>query len=197
MKLYHRRRLPHYHPIGETFFITFRLKNSLSPKLIQQLQERYELDTMLGQKRYFKAFDEALHRSTNNTIQLDHPPLAQIIQKKLFQYDGTLYELIAFTIMSNHVHLLFSTATQLVDGLPSKNYKNLSEIMRLIKGGTAFQINRWLERKGGLWLHESYDHYVRDERSFENVVAYILNNPVKSGLVEDWRDYPFTYVKSA
>ncbi|MFQ5639421.1 MAG: hypothetical protein ACE5IR_15660, partial [bacterium] len=49
--------------------------------------------------------------------------------------------------------------------------------------------NKLLHREGQFWYHENYDHYIRDEREFRNVNHYILNNPVKAGLVEDYRDW--------
>ena len=44
--------------------------------------------------------------------------------------------------------------------------------------------------RGKLWQPRSYDHLVRDEESLLKIAEYILNNPVRKGLVEhpeDWR----------
>ena len=43
------------------------------------------------------------------------------------------------------------------------------------------------------WHNESYDHYVRGEKELARIVEYILNNPVKAGLVEDWQEWRFNY----
>ena len=59
----------------------------------------------------------------------------------------------------------------------------------------AVYANRALERSGKFWQKESFDHYVRDKKEFWRILNYILNNPVKAGLVEKWEDYPFTYLK--
>ena len=48
-------------------------------------------------------------------------------------------------------------------------------------------------KDGAFWHHESYDHYVRDEE-LNRIIQYIVNNPVKAGMVEDWRDWKFTYL---
>jgi putative transposase len=102
--------------------------------------------------------------------------------------------------MSNHVHLLIDLYVQIED-IPSsieiteKNYKPLYDIVKLIKGGSAFEINKVLKRKGKFWQVEYYDHYVRDKREFLNIIYYIANNPVKAGIVKNWKDYQFTYVK--
>ncbi len=66
--------------------------------------------------------------------------------------------------------------------------------MRLLKGKSGALCNRILRRRGSFWQHESYDHVVRDEREYERILAYIVNNPVKAGLVEDWREWPYMFV---
>jgi REP element-mobilizing transposase RayT len=89
------------------------------------------------------------------------------------------YLLHAYVIMPNHVHLLITPR------LP------LSRIMRGIKGVSARDANRILERRGkAFWQDESYDHWVRDEEEFGKIRFYIEHNPVSAGLVkrpEDWK----------
>jgi putative DNA methylase len=59
----------------------------------------------------------------------------------------------------------------------------LSEIMHSLKSYTANKINRFLQRAGQLWQHESYDHWVRDEEELERIILYVAWNPVKANLV--------------
>ena len=65
--------------------------------------------------------------------------------------------------------------------------------MQSLKGYTAFQSNRLLERKGEFWAHESYDHYVRDAEEWNRIMGYVLNNPVKARYLADWRDWKWNY----
>jgi REP element-mobilizing transposase RayT len=44
--------------------------------------------------------------------------------------------------------------------------------------------------KGTLWQTSFYDHGIRGSQDFEATVVYILDNPVKAELVEDWESYP-------
>ncbi len=88
------------------------------------------------------------------------------------------YELGAYAIMSNHVHVLLLPKIS-----PSK-------LLQSLKGATAREANRILGRTGEtFWQAESYDHWVRDERERERIVRYIENNPVKAGLVQRAEDY--------
>jgi hypothetical protein len=81
------------------------------------------------------------------------------------------YALHAYVIMANHAHILISPKVD-----PPK-------IMHSLKGFTAHEANRILGRTGSFWQRESYDHYVRDRKEFDKIVAYIENNPVKAGVV--------------
>lgn len=71
----------------------------------------------------------------------------------------------------------------------------LTDTLKLLKGRTARYCNQELHRTGKFWHHESYDHVVRNQKEYERIVWYILNNPVKAGLVETWKDWKFTFVK--
>ena len=74
-------------------------------------------------------------------------------------------------------------------------YHSLSAIMQAIKGRSAYQVNPLLNRRGTFWQHENYDHVVRDEAKWRRIIMYVLNNPVKAGLVQQWQDWPWSYCK--
>ena len=69
----------------------------------------------------------------------------------------------------------------------------MASIMHSLKGYTSYEANRLLERSGEFWEHESYDHFVRDAKEWERIVAYVLNNPVKGRLVQHWHDWKWSY----
>ena len=94
----------------------------------------------------------------------------ELLSDFLKQKDTVLYELIAFCIMPNHVHLLI------------KPLDNLTRVMQLIMGGSAKLINTKMERKGSFWFADYYDKLIRDDKHFSVVYKYIQNNP--TGLVE-------------
>jgi REP-associated tyrosine transposase len=73
---------------------------------------------------------------------------------------------------------------------------SLAEIMDAVKGASAHRINRILARKGRVWQPESFDHVVRSSESLDAKVSYLLENPVRRGLVEDWTRYPWIWKKA-
>ena len=66
---------------------------------------------------------------------------------------------------------------------------SLAEIMKGIKGASAHTINRKLECRGTVWQEESFDRVLRSSESLDAKIEYVLNNPVRKGLVTDWHDY--------
>jgi len=90
------------------------------------------------------------------------------------------YELHAYVVMPNHIHLLI---TPLVP---------VSKIMRSLKKLTAREGNRILGLTGPFWQDESYDRLVRDETEFERIAHYIESNPVKAGLAPTPEEFPWS-----
>ncbi|MBL7086050.1 MAG: hypothetical protein ISS28_02955, partial [Candidatus Cloacimonetes bacterium] len=42
--------------------------------------------------------------------------------------------------------------------------------------------------------HENYDHYVRNREELNRIIGYILNNPVKAGLVDDYQEWKYSWL---
>ena len=193
----YRRNLPHFAPPKAALFVTFRLHDSLPKATLDQFQaEQMRIATLKQsgkltkeeainlQKRHFAGFDRILDMAEGSHA-LKNPLTAKIVSDILHEMERQGHiRLWCFTIMANHVHILFSLI---------ENGKSLREVMQLMKGRSAFECNKLLEQRGTFWQHESYDHVVR-EGEFERIILYILMNPVKAGLVKDWRDYPWSYV---
>lgn len=75
----------------------------------------------------------------------------------------------------------------------SDEYYSLASIMGSLKGYTAREANALLGRKGQFWQHESYDRAVRDEEECMRIIAYVIENPVKAGLVKEASEWRWTY----
>lgn len=214
IKTEYLRNLPHLQYVGASFFVTFRLKGSLPATVVQQLiadrdraiqilneQSATNLTDELyrEQKRYFARIERTLDACQHGPDWLKRPDISSVVINRIRTADGKAYELLAYCIMPNHVHLVVDTANQL-DGIQLEevvtpdNYQQLYKTVGLIKGGSAFEVNRLLNRKGPFWQSESYDHYVRDAAELKRIINYVLQNPVKAGLVVDWQDWPYSYL---
>src|SRR5258706_485537 len=91
------------------------------------------------------------------------------------------YELGAYVVMPNHVHLLIRPSIA-----PER-------LMKSLKGASAREANRVLGRTGEpFWQKESYDHWVRNPSEFQKTRMYIEANPVKAGLWRSPQDYPWS-----
>ena len=82
-------------------------------------------------------------------------------------------------VMPDHVHLLV---------MPFES-TNLSTLMKQLKGGSSYRINRVLGRTGPLWQHESFDHILRSDETLRMKTDYICDNPVRAGLVQSSSEY--------
>jgi REP element-mobilizing transposase RayT len=127
----------------------------------------------------FVWMDRYLDQARGGPMFLAQEPIARLVVASLRR--GVLlghYELGAYVIMANHVHVLL---------LPKVSP---SRLLQSVKGATARQANLILGRTGEtFWQAESYDHWVREESEWHRIAAYIENNPVKAGLVLRAEDY--------
>jgi putative transposase len=87
------------------------------------------------------------------------------------------YDLIAWVVMPNHVHMLIEVNVA------------LSVVMKTLKCYTARQANKILGRTGQFWHHESFDHWVRNDEELRRIIRYIENNPVKARLAARPENY--------
>ena len=101
------------------------------------------------------------------------------------------FDLRVAVVMPDHVHMIF---TPLVNEQGMEIY-SLAEIMDAVKGASAHKINKALGRKGCVWQAESFDHVLRSSENLDAKVGYVLENPVRAGLVGEWGFYPWLWVK--
>jgi REP element-mobilizing transposase RayT len=106
----------------------------------------------------------------HGTCALRNPACAQVVQSALRYFDGDRYNLHAWCVMPNHVHVV-------VEPLAANR---LPKIVHSWKSFTAKQCKRILAQKqqgSAFWHPEYYDHLIRDPVDFENQVGYVLRNP--------------------
>ena len=94
------------------------------------------------------------------------------------------YDLYGYCLMPDHLHVLLSPATS---GIP---------VARWLQQFKSFSTNLYWRHGGSskLWQRSAYDHVCRESETAEKVLRYIVENPVRAGLVADWGDWPWTGV---
>jgi len=208
-----RRNLLHWYMPSATHFVTFRLAGSLPRAVLDELRDhkacllkrrrpgQTEVEHReLVHKKLFAMYDDCLMKHQDVHWLNDHR-VAALVRRSLYFLNNQKYGLLAYSIMSNHVHLLirpfdFDPSSQadwerLEPGETADVLSPLAKIMHSLKSYTAHEANKLLRRKGSFWQHESYDHWVRDDAELERIVAYINANAVKAGLAKYAYEYPW------
>jgi putative transposase len=159
----YRRNLPHFQPDGAALFITFRLYGTLPIA--------FGLDG-----RAFTAADRKLDHASIGPSWLKQPRVAEIVSETI--RDGerarALYDLVAFVVMPNHVHLLIEPRAP------------APRITQFVKGVSSKRANELLSRTGQrFWQDESFDRWVRSAKERGNIIRYIEFNPARADLASE------------
>ena len=170
-----RRRLPHIYPPGAPLFVTWHLHGSLPHSLRPP-------PGPLTSGEAFVWLDRQMDSARTGPLYLGQPEIARIVVGSIHKgVELGHYELGAYVVMANHVHLLIRPSIA-----PDR-------LLGSLKGASAREANRLLGRTGEpFWQKESYDHWVRDPKEYLKIKAYIKNNPVKAGLVLNPGEFPWS-----
>lgn len=172
---------------------------SQDPELKERLDRIEEFH-----REWFLNFEDILHKAESGPMWLKDDRVAAKVAENLHRLDGEAYRLDAYCVMSNHVHTVFTpllAAAELQESFDDSGHltflsehPGLSRIMHSLKGRAARECNLILSRRGQFFEHESFDHVVRLGRLM-STIRYVLNNPVKAGLVKDWREWRWSYCR--
>jgi REP element-mobilizing transposase RayT len=187
-------RLPHLKIAGSTYFVTYRLADSLPAETLARLREeleaerrRFPEDTPENvreaelRRGHFRRVEAWLDKG-HGSCCLRRPEIAGLIADNLRFFDGVRYALLEWVVMPNHVHVLVR---------PRGNF-TLGGIVKTWKQYTARHVKAPLGwGKGRFWQIEAYDHWVRNERELERIRGYIRRNPVKAGLCAAPENWPW------
>ena len=190
-----RNVLPHLKREGGAYFVTFRLAGTLPAELIQRLKRERELimQQALMAKRpltwheqeelfpWYSSRVDAYLDAGHGECFLKRTEIADLVTGALKFFEGQRYELRAWVVMPNHVHVVV---------WPKPSW-TLSDILHSWKSYTSSEANKILGRKGNsFWQEESYDHLVRDDEDMTRCCHYTTMNPVNAKLCacpEDWK----------
>jgi putative transposase len=206
MRLY-QRNLPHWRQDGCTYFVTFRLADSVPDGVRRRWEEEKkqwlewcgisydgergrwrEAFHRLARGEQFR-FEQHFNRQVQSCLDrglgechLREPACAAAVWNELLRDDGRRHHVGDFVIIPNHIHLLI---TPVRDGGVERNSfrsEKLELILKSIKGASAVKCNRLLHRTGALWQADSYDHIVRSLEQLCAYREYIVRNPVLANI---------------
>jgi REP element-mobilizing transposase RayT len=173
VKFHSRGRLPHWEVDQAVYFITFRLIDSLPREVAAALslerqrmlrgvasaEERMNLD-----RAFSIRLDHYLDQHHGSCILREH---GELVADALKYFDRQRYELHAWCVMPNHVHVLMYV----------EYGRDVPDILHSWKSYTAHEID-----KGVIWQREYFDRVMRSPREFADTRTYIRANPGKAGL---------------
>jgi len=169
--IHSRGYLPHVKALGATYFVTFRLADSLPVEVLASWADAPEAERARNTERY-------LDQGAGECL-LARPEIADIVVRALRHDAESQYTLHEYALMPNHVHLLLTPLGE----------HTLSDILQGMKSSAAHAVNALLGRSGPLWQHESFDRVVRDDDEMLALAAYIRRNPVKARLCLEEEEY--------
>lgn len=120
-----------------------------------------------------------------------------IIDSLLWTRGHCQWVLFCYCLMPDHLHfvcrLTESQVRQIDAGARGVQAEGGLDHLGRFKSYTTNQ--SWkMGVSGKLWQKSSYDRVLDMERPFLEVVEYALDNPVRKGLVKDWREWPFSRI---
>jgi putative transposase len=182
------RHLPHWRQEGATYFVTFRLADSLPKVKLNELagirrdwerlhpppHERQSLEALARQQteRIDRWLDEGM-----GSCLLREQSASTLLTEAMHHFDGKTYTLGAYVVMPNHCHVILRPL--------ALAEHELEAIIGGWKQYSGKRINEHRATKGEVWQDESYDRIVRDEEHLYRCLQYIGRNPAKAGLTRD------------
>jgi len=169
-----------------TQFITYHLADSLPRSALQRMEaECAQMPDGERQAALRERLDGYLDSGTGSCILRDDA-CAHIIRQAFLHGEGTRYELYAWTIMPNHLHVLIR---------PGEGW----DLGRIVPSWKSFSAHALLKTAAGaaagpdgsaVWHREYWDRYVRDAGHFQDIWSYIAMNPVRAGICVEPTAWP-------
>lgn len=195
VRIYSHGILPHWRQLGCTYFVTFRLADSIPKLIVKEIEHErilwlnargikpadhdwkvhFAKLSMNDRRLYEKLVGRLLNRSLDEchgSCVLRNRSIGATVVEALEHFHGSRVWTGDFVVMPNHVHAILTP----IDA------HELEEILHSIKSYTAGKINRTINQVGRFWQRESYDHIVRDSEQLGAYQQYIAANPSKAKL---------------
>jgi putative transposase len=102
----------------------------------------------------------------------------ELLENLADKYSMKLY---AYCFMPDHVHFVVS-----VQG--DKSIIDLIAAFKSVSTKASWKFGF----EGKLYQRRFYDRFIRKDEDLNEVILYILNNPVRKGIVQKWEDYRYS-----
>jgi putative transposase len=129
----------------------------------------------VGRRRYFLTI--CTYGRRPHFVRTDIVDLAR--SQILRAAEATGFEITAYCFMPDHLHLVVTGGTAEVD---------LLRFLSLAKQRSAFEVAHAYELR--LWQPGTFERVLRESEDVMNLIDYIINNPVRGGLVVSPIDWP-------
>ena len=184
-----RGYLPHRDEPGLTQFVTFHLADSFPESLRSEWEHFAKIEDDREQRKQLEAYLD----KGRGECHLRRPEIAKLVEDNFRQFGECCgsqsrapgvparYELRAWVIMPNHVHVLFKVGVV-----------SMAETVGAWKKHTGRLANKLLGKRGAFWAEDYFDTYMRDAEHEQKTVRYIENNPTKAKLVLDPKEWPWS-----
>jgi REP element-mobilizing transposase RayT len=192
-----RGYLPHVKVLGATYFVTFRLADSLPQNILKKLIHEAEEKAKAANQKVVQNGEPPKYRPEdfiNERVEyyldarhgkcwLKRPEVASVVAGAIKHFEGARYHLHAWVVMPNHVHTVLR---------PVPDF-SLSSILHTWKSFTAKEVNKLLpEEVVPFWQKESFDRWCRDDKETEHWISYTHLNPVNARLCKNPEDWPWS-----
>ena len=202
-----RNHLPHWQQPGATYFITFRLADSVPATLRAEINEQKAAwlqhkpanradwdDATLTE--YHKRFSGAIEQwldAGHGSCFLRKAEARAVVSRALLHFDSDRYWLLSAVVMPNHVNALLS--------LRPEGAHPLQGVLHSWKSFTAHEISKSFSScpkpPKPFWQEDYFDRLVRDGEHLRNCIRYIRRNPEKAKLpVRDYDLYESALAKA-
>jgi leucyl-tRNA synthetase/REP element-mobilizing transposase RayT len=179
----HHRNLPHWQQDGRTYFITYRLADSLPVEKLRELQHQRTAWLAAHPEPHTEELDQEYHQFFGKRVEawldagsgsclLKSPEIANLVAENFFHFDADRYLIEGFVVMPNHVHVLVHLADD----------QTLPNLLHSWKSFTSKRIGALLGNTGTIWQDEYFDTLVRSIDHLHDLRKYIWDNPKRAGL---------------
>ena len=140
-------------------------------------------------RKLFKTYEYMLEQTNGSSMILQQYPVARLLRQVIMEEHRKSMDVMAFSILPNHVHIVCEILQDFGDGNP------WSDVTRRVKSQSARKINEYLKTSGAFWDSLNYEHPIFEDQTLLKVIRYVVANPVKLGIANVGNAWKWTYVK--